>query len=386
VAGTIRSLSGGFQFPDGTVQTTAAVGSLFTVAHDTTLIGDGTQVSPLGVAVPLILSGSVGIGSGIVQLTNNAGNGVAVLANGGPGGEGVKAQGGASVGGVGGDGVVGTGGDGEELTGGNGVVGHGGIGSMSAGGTGVEGRGGNSISFTGGVGVFAVGGDGLSGDGGEGVRVFGGTASGAGNTGGIGIEVFNGFGLNGATDGLAGKFNGDVEVGGTLAKAGGSFKIDHPLDPENKYLYHSFVESPDMKNIYDGNVVTDEKGEATITLPDYFERLNRDFRYQLTVIGTFAQAIVSGKINGNRFTIRTSAPGVEVSWQVTGIRRDAWADKNRIKVEEAKPEKERGYYLHPEAWDQPEERGVEWARHPELMRQMKQRRIDAEQRNKPDHP
>jgi hypothetical protein len=127
-----------------------------------------------------------------------------------------------------------------------------------------------------------------------------------------------------------------------------------------------------MKNIYDGNVTTDGNGEAVVALPDYFEALNSDFRYQLTVIGTFAQAIVSQRIKDNRFVIMTSAPGVEVSWQVTGIRRDAWANKNRIKVEEVKTERERGHYLHPDAYDQPEERGVEWARSPELMKQMKE--------------
>ena len=68
-------------------------------------------------------------------------------------------------------------------------------------------------------------------------------------------------GQNGATPGDAGHFVGNVDISGNLSKGGGSFKIDHPLDPENKYLYHSFVESPDMKNIYDGNVVTDENGD-----------------------------------------------------------------------------------------------------------------------------
>src|SRR5919197_2426169 len=67
--------------------------------------------------------------------------------------------------------------------------------------------------------------------------------------------------------------NGDVNITGRLHKAGGSFKIDHPLDPENKYLYHSFVESPDMKNVYDGVVVLDAAGEALVPLPDWFEAL-----------------------------------------------------------------------------------------------------------------
>jgi hypothetical protein len=175
---------------------------------------------------------------------------------------------------------------------------------------------------------------------------------------------------------FAGIFEGNVSVTGTLSKGAGSFKIDHPLDPENKYLYHSFVESPDMKNIYDGNIVTDDNGHAVVEMPDYFEALNSDFRYQLTVLGTFAQAIVAEKIKGNRFVIKTSAPNVEVSWQVTGIRQDAFANKHRIPVEEIKPEIERGYYLHPEAFEKPSERGVAWARNPEAMQQLKQQRLE----------
>jgi hypothetical protein len=151
---------------------------------------------------------------------------------------------------------------------------------------------------------------------------------------------------------------GNLAVNGDVSKNGGSFKIDHPLDPANKYLYHSFVESPDMMNVYNGNVVTNQRGLATVTLPDYFESLNRDFRYQLTVIGQFAQAIVAREVSGNRFTIKTNKPGVKVSWQVTGIRHDAYADANRIKVEVEKPPQEQGRYLHPELFGAPRERAI----------------------------
>jgi hypothetical protein len=165
-----------------------------------------------------------------------------------------------------------------------------------------------------------------------------------------------------------------LNVSGNVSKGGGSFKIDHPLDPENKYLYHSFVESPDMKNIYDGNITTDANGEAVVEMPDYFDALNRDLRYQLTVIGTFAQAIVGEKLKGNRFVIRTNAPNVEVRWQVTGIRQDAYANKHRIPVEVLKSEGERGFYLYPEAQGQPVERGVERVRNPQMTRPLGQQK------------
>ena len=180
--------------------------------------------------------------------------------------------------------------------------------------------------------------------------------------------------LAGSASGWAAWFNGNVDVDGNLSKAGGSFKIDHPLDPANKYLYHSFVESPDMKNIYDGKVTTDANGDAVVTLPKWFEVLNRDFRYQLTVIGQFAQAMVASEISNHKFTIKTDKPNVKVSWQVTGIRQDAWANAHRIPVEELKSGKERGFYLHPELYGAPEEKGVLWARDPKAMKQWKDAR------------
>jgi hypothetical protein len=157
---------------------------------------------------------------------------------------------------------------------------------------------------------------------------------------------------------------GNLTVTGTIAKAGGSFKIDHPLDPENKYLYHSFVESPDMMNIYNGEATTDGTGYAVITLPDYFQALNRDFRYQLTVIDDDDQAdvVVWAKVvrrigadRPNTFTIRTFRPNIAVSWQVTGIRQDAWAKKNRIPNTVEKVGAEKGTLLHPEAFAKPSE-------------------------------
>jgi hypothetical protein len=182
------------------------------------------------------------------------------------------------------------------------------------------------------------------------------------------------MGGGGAVPGPAGIFGGNVEIYGTISKSSGSFKIDHPLDPANKFLYHSFVESPEMMNIYNGNVTTDANGDAFIMLPDWFESLNKDFRYQLTVIGTFAQAIVGSEITDNHFAIRTNAPNVKVSWQVTGVRQDAYAKAHRIIVEEDKPEKERGFYLHPDVFNQPEEKSIEWARQPQLMQGLKDQR------------
>jgi hypothetical protein len=100
-------------------------------------------------------------------------------------------------------------------------------------------------------------------------------------------------GLAGSTQVFSVDSNGNLTITGNLSKGSGSFKIDHPLDPANKYLSHSFVESPDMMNIYNGLVVLDSHGEAAVSLPDYFQALNSDFRYQLTAIGAPGRTFMS---------------------------------------------------------------------------------------------
>jgi hypothetical protein len=102
-----------------------------------------------------------------------------------------------------------------------------------------------------------------------------------------------------------------------------------------------------MMNVYNGNIITDANGEATVLLPDYFNALNKDYRYQLTVIGTFAQAIIAKKVVNNQFVIKTDQPNVEVSWQVTGIRNDAYAQAHRIQAEVEKESYNKGKYLTP---------------------------------------
>ncbi len=196
-----------------------------------------------------------------------------------------------------------------------------------------------------------------------GLSASGGTLSGVrGETSGGGsVGVSGGMG---AASGYAMYSNGRMHVAGTLTKNAGAFRIDHPLDPENAYLVHSFVESPDMMNIYNGNITTDAQGVAWITMPDYFEALNRDFRYQLTILDEsdtgFAMAKVYRPMKDRKFAIRTSAPNVKVSWQVTGIRKDPWAEKNRIQVVEEKNRYEKGTYQSPEAYGLPAERGLSY--------------------------
>jgi hypothetical protein len=109
-----------------------------------------------------------------------------------------------------------------------------------------------------------------------------------------------------------------------------------------------------MKNLYDGVVVLNESGEYTVKLPEYFQALNQDFRYQLTPVGAPATLYVKKEIENNEFVIAGGNPGMKVSWQVTGTRKDAWAQKHRPKIEEEKGSREglpqKGEYLAPDCY------------------------------------
>jgi hypothetical protein len=165
------------------------------------------------------------------------------------------------------------------------------------------------------------------------------------------IRINSSSALEGSVFGMDVEINGglqvvgDLTVSGTIVKGSGGFQIDHPLDPASKYLVHSFVESPDMKNVYDGVAVADSLGEVSVELPAYFDALNKDFRYQLTPIGAPAPNLhVKQELTRNRFAIAGAAPGQRVCWQVTGTRKDAWALANPIVVEREKPKGQRGHF------------------------------------------
>jgi hypothetical protein len=312
--------------PSGNTLTIESTGNgLASVSHNATLIGDGTSGAPLGIALPLALTGSAPGPGVLLSVTNTGFRGVGLTAKGGEGGVG----------------VIGIGKDGGPA----------------------------GVIADGGTNPFQV----------AGLQANGGNATNPGGFGGDGVSATAGTGPAG--HGRAGNFIGNVLIQGDFNVAAGfhkNFMIDHPLDPENKYLYHSAIESSEVLNVYSGNVTTDSNGDAIVELPAWFEAINRDFRYQLTVIGQFAQAIVATRIKDNRFAIKTNASNVDVSWQVTGIRSDPGALRVGFKVEEDKPERERGTYQNPGAYGKPEEKGAEWARNPEMMKLMKQRREEFE--------
>jgi hypothetical protein len=388
VQGMIETTLGGYKFPDGTVQTTAANGSVF---RDATLKGNGTQASPLGIAVPLALSGATanlplvslqqtGTQSALkVTASSDNTNALEVIHSGfstigvlstAPY-LGVKAVS-TSISGAGlfsentngGDSVVGV--TTSQFNNGASAV----VGRNDGAGNGVRGF------STADDGIGVLGQAGISGSKNVAGRFDQVNSDNPSNaleavTNSPGFAFYAESKNNNGTK-KAAKLIGDVEITGNLSATGTkNFKIDHPLDPENKYLVHAAIESSEVLNVYSGNVSTDASGDAVVQMPEWFEALNKDFRYQLTVIGTFAQAIVASEMQDSRFVIKTNAPNVKVSWQVTGVRNDLSIQKNPMQVEVEKSKQERGFYLQPELYNQSPEKSVEYARQPTLLKRSK---------------
>lgn len=181
-------------------------------------------------------------------------------------------------------------------------------------------------------------------DNGRGVYGFAGNASGT---------TYGVYGRHVSASGYGVYANGRTGASGTK-----SFRIDHPFDPQNKYLLHYSAESPEPQNFYNGVVRTDTKGEAWVQLPAYFGEINKDFRYSLTVIDDsdsdhFVLAKIAREIRENKFKIKTNAPNVKVSWEVKALRNDRWVRRYGAPVEETKHGLERGSYQHPELYGLP---------------------------------
>src|SRR5262249_6363177 len=116
--------------------TISAPNALTTIAHDTTLQGNGAMATPPTVAVPLHLTGAVPLNGSafdaVIKVTNTADDGTGISAGGSDsstalGGVGIEARGGAG-----------------NTFGGHGVLAFGGVGSINDGGDGLVARGGPS--------------------------------------------------------------------------------------------------------------------------------------------------------------------------------------------------------------------------------------------------
>ena len=320
------------------------------------VIGESTAAGRYGVL------GVNNNGTGVLGENNGAGNGV--WGNNTGTGVGVRGQSVTSgIGVIGFNTGTGRGVQGQSATSGIGVVG-----LNSGTGRGVEGQsvttGVGVIGFNSGTGV-GVQGQSVT----TGVGIFG-LNSGAG----VGVQGQN-SNIGTAVVGINTSLTGDGVVGQTPAGSTGfavfangdmgasgvkPFYIDHPTDPANKYLRHYALESNEVLNVYRGNVILNANGEAVVTMPTYFEAINKNFSYNLTAIGSQSDVFIKEEITNNQFIIAGGAPNQKISWQVYAERNDLYLQQNPQKreVEVAKDANDRGNYLMPELFNQPDEKGI----------------------------
>jgi hypothetical protein len=221
---------------------------------------------------------------------------------------------------------------------------------------------GSNLRTVGGHGVLGIGVNGVVGQTQyqTGFGVYGQNTDAVGNgtanaVGTYGIGYIGVWGDDLGTGGFSIYANGDLGAAGVK-----SFAIDHPSDPENKYLKHFSLESNEILNMYRGNAVFNANGEVVVTLPSYFEDININFSYHLTPIGAYAQLFIKEKIKDGKFIIAGGAAGMEVSWSVYAERNDPYVQQNPEKreVEVEKESWNKGKYLRPELYKQSKDKRI----------------------------
>ena len=124
-----------------------------------------------------------------------------------------------------------------------------------------------------------------------------GTVTGTGTSGYLPMWTASGTAL---TDSIINQYESVIIVSGSIKAITKSFKIDHPLDPENKYLEHGSLEGPEH-GIYQRGRASGYK-EVKVSMPDYFMALGEDsYSIQITP-----------RVNANLYVSESNVKGFKV--------------------------------------------------------------------------
>ena len=141
----------------------------------------------------------------------------------------------------------------------------------------------------------------------------------------------------------------DFHVSGALSKGSGTFLIDHPLDPENKDLYHGFVEAPRFDLIYRGQV-TLKKGKAVVSIDaaskmseGTFDALTQNPQVFLQCNQAFEMLIGEVREGQLHIQAQNADSTALVDWQVIAERADSFIQSSPITDAEGQlvPEQEK---------------------------------------------
>jgi hypothetical protein len=148
-----------------------------------------------------------------------------------------------------------------------------------------------------------------------------------------------------ALGGTARLWSGNDEVtvttSGTLTAATKHFRINHPLDPERRFLIHACLEGPENAIYYRGQGRL-EGGHARVELPDYFEALARPDGRTVALTSCCEEnepisVLAASDVVNGAFNVRAADdrnPRQRFYWEVKAVR----ADVEPLKTEEYKGE------------------------------------------------
>ena len=71
---------------------------------------------------------------------------------------------------------------------------------------------------------------------------------------------------------------------------------------------------------YHGEVWTDARGYATVSLPTEVGPLEPPLKYELRDLDPPSTARITAALENDRFTVATDQPHVKVAWRITGHR------------------------------------------------------------------
>ncbi|HMS57135.1 MAG TPA: hypothetical protein PKA27_17260 [Fimbriimonadaceae bacterium] len=124
---------------------------------------------------------------------------------------------------------------------------------------------------------------------------------------------------------------------------------------------HYSAEGPEPLNVYQGPVRTDERGFATVELPDYYESINIEPTVQLTVVDDGEEFVLAKVVNrpkNGSFVIRTNHLAVRSTGESKRKGMIVGCNSTELRVEIDKSDNEKGKYQRPELYGLPAERSI----------------------------
>jgi hypothetical protein len=111
-----------------------------------------------------------------------------------------------------------------------------------------------------------------------------------------------------------------------------TFVIDHPCN-EDKYLVHACIEGPEAGVYYRGKSQIINSHSTEVYLPEYVEKIAKDFSIHITPISS-PDILYTSEVEKSKFTVYTHTnKNTKFYWVVYGKRSDIQVEPNKTSVD-----------------------------------------------------